>query len=178
MAYYNNHKRDNIDYKFRRNEYIRAEEVRAIDEEGNFLGIMRVPEALKIARERELDLIEIAPQATPPVVKVISWSKFKYEYSKKQKSTVQKGTQTKEMWFKPMTDIGDLQHKVKKVRNFLNDKNKVKITVKPGRDKRLGHSYYFDVINRVLAELADDAEVETPPKVEGKNVYAIIKPKR
>lgn len=167
-----------MNFKFKRNEQIRAQEVRVIDGEGNMVGVMSLQEALKIAREKELDLVEIAPQASPPVAKIISWSKFKYEYSKKQKSNSKKGSQTKEMWFKPMTDIGDLRHKVKKIRDFLNDKNKVKITVKPGRDRNLSQSYYFDILNRVIEHLSDVAEIEIPPKVEGKNVYAIIKPKK
>ena len=136
-------------------------------------------DALRIAREQELDLIEIAPMAKPPVCKIISWSKFKYEYSKKQKSTKQHTAELKEMWFKPRTDIGDLLHKVKKIQDFLNDKHKVKITVKPSpSDRRLDKSFYFALIKKVLEELGEEAEVETPARIEGRNVYAIIKSKK
>jgi len=169
-------KSENLNYKFRRNEYIRASEVRVLDEEGNLLGVMTPTEALRLARESELDLIEIAPTATPPVCKITSWSKFKYEYSKKQKSTKQHSSQLKEMWFKPLTGPGDMEHKVKKIKDFLDDKHKVKITVKPGRTgNRLSKDIYFDLIRRVIEELKDHAEVETQPKLEGRNVYAIIK---
>lgn len=136
-------------------------------------------EALQIARDQGTDLIEIAPMANPPVCKIIDWSKFKYEYSKKQKSTKQHTTELKEMWFKPRTDVGDLEHKVKKIRNFLEEKHKVKITVKPSpSDRRLSKTFYFDLIAKVLDLLAEDAEVETPAKEEGRNVFTIIKPKK
>lgn len=177
MAHYKS-VNENLNYKFRRNEYIRAQEVRVLDDEGETLGVMTPSEALKIAKDREMDLIEIAPQATPPVCKIISWSKFKYEYSKKQKNTVQKASQIKEMWFKPRTGPGDLEHKIKRIREFLAEKSKVKITVKPGRDRRLDKSFYFDQINKVLSILAEEADVEAAPKLEGNNVYAIIKSKR
>lgn len=168
-----------MNYKFRRNEYIRANQVRVIDDDNQLVGIMGVPEALSIAREKELDLIEIAPTANPPVCKIISWSKFKYEYSKKQKNTKQHTAQLKEMWFKPLTDVGDLAHKEKRIKEFLEDKHKVKITVKPGRGGgRLDKSLYFNLINKVIADLEDIAEVETPPRMEGRNVYAIIKSKK
>ncbi len=122
-----------------------------------------------------MDLIEIAAQAQPPVCKIITWSKFKYEYSKKKKSSKQHTTELKEMWFKPLTDIGDLMHKIKRVKEFLDEKHKVKLTVKPGRDRRLDKSYYFDQLKKVLEELKDVADIETPPKEEGRNVYAIVK---
>lgn len=178
MAYYKA-KQENLNYKFPRNEYIRGVDlVRVIDEEGNMLGEMSPREGLEMARAQDLDLVMIAPQAQPPVCKIISWSKFKYEYSKKSRNTKQTGNQMREMWFKPMTGEGDLEHKVKKVREFLEEKHKVKLTVKPGRDRRLDKSHYFDQLKKVLEILAEDADVETPPKLEGKNVYAIIKSKR
>lgn len=137
---------------------------------------MRPDQALVLAREKELDLVEIAPMAKPPVCKIISWSKFKYEYSKKKKSVKPTGSQMKEMWFKPLIDGGDLAHKVKRVREFLDDKNKVKLTVRSSRQtSRLDKQVYFDLLNRVLLELQDVSAVETPPKLEGRNVYAIIK---
>lgn len=169
---------ENLNNKFRRNESITASEVRVIDDKGVFIGIMSLSDALKIAKDKDLDLVEIAPKANPPVCKIISWSKFKYEYSKKQKNSVQKVSQMKEMWFKPMTGPGDLEHKIRKIRDFLNEKNKVKITVKPGRDRRLDKSFYFEQIKKVLNLLEDVAEVESQPKVEGSNVYAIIKRKK
>lgn len=163
---------------FRRNEYIRASEVRVVSDDGEFVGVMSPADALKIAREQEKDLVEIAPQAHPPVCKIIEWSKFKYEYSKKSKGTKTTGNQMKEMWFKPMSGQGDVDYRLKRIREFLADKNKVKITVKPGKDRRLDKSYYFDQINKVLASLEDVADVETAPRVEGRNVYAIIKGKK
>jgi translation initiation factor IF-3 len=175
---YKNYQNENLNYKFRRNEYIRADEVRVIDPEGEVIGVMHPSKALEIARQQDLDLVEIAPQAQPPVCKIIEWSKFKYEYSKKSKGTKKSGTELKEMWFKPMMAQGDLDYRLERIRGFLEKKNKVKITVKPGRDKRLDKSFYFDQITKVLASLEDIAEVEMPAKVEGRNVYAIIKSKK
>lgn len=150
--------------------------MRLVDEEGELLGIMPVREALTIARERELDLVEIAPQAHPPVCKIISWSKFKYEYTKKNKGVKHNVTQMKEMWLKPLISSGDLDHKVKKVREFLEDKHKVKLTVKSTRQtSRLDKKIYFDLLTRVIEQLSDLSTVETAPKLEGRNVYAIIK---
>lgn len=163
---------------FRRNEYIRATEVRVVSEDGEIFGVMAPSEALRLAREQEKDLVEIAPQAKPPVCKIIEWSKFKYEYSKKSKSTKTTGTQMKEMWFKPMSGQGDIDYRLKRIREFLAEKSKVKITIKPGKDRRLDKSYYFEQINKVLSSLEDVSEVESAPKVEGRNVYAIIKGKK
>ena len=178
MKRYKSYKNDNLNYKFRRNEYIRAEEVRVIDEEGELLGMMTPSAALALAREKELDLIEVAPQAKPPVCKIMDWSKFKYEYSKKNKGSKNTGTELKEMWFKPMMADGDMAYRLDKIRGFLEKKNKVKITVKPGRDRRLDKSFYFEQVKKVLTALDEVAEVETQPKVEGRNVYAIIKSKK
>jgi translation initiation factor IF-3 len=176
---YKNYNNENLNYKYRRNDYIRGvSEVRVVDEEGELLGVMAPEEALKIAREKGLDLVEIAPTAKPPVCKIIEWSKFKYEYSKKQKGSKPAASQTKEIWFKPMTDSGDLDYRLKRIREFLDKKNKVKITVKPGKDRRLDKSFYFEQIKKVLSALEDVAEVEKAPQVEGRNVYAIIKGKK
>ena len=140
---------------------------------------MSTNEALDRARELELDLIEIVATSEPPVCKIISWSKFKYEYSKKQKGQKQHSSQMKEMWFKPLTDVGDLNHKMKKVQGFLADKHKVKLTIKSNRKTaRLDKSHYFDLLTKILNDLQEEADVETPPKLEGRNVYAIIKPKK
>lgn len=168
----------NLNYLFRVNERIPEQDIRLIDENGSFVGIMPTSQALNIAREKELDLIEVAPNANPPVCKITSWSKFKYEYTKKNKKSTNKGSQIKEIWLKPMTGVGDLDHKVRKIKEFLDNKCKVKITVKPGKDRRLDKSFYFEQIDRVLEMLGGCAEFEIPPKMEGKCVYAIIKRKK
>jgi translation initiation factor IF-3 len=140
---------------------------------------MALRDAQNLALEQELDLVMITSGANPPVCKIISWSKFKYEYSKKQRGTKQHSSQLKEMWFKPLTDVGDLDHKTKKIREFLVEKHKVKLLVKPSRSTyRLDRRIYFDLLNRIIAGLTEDADVEIAPKLEGKNVYAIIKPKK
>lgn len=164
---------------FRRNDYIRAKEVRLIGPEGEPLGVVTLQDALLRAKELNVDLIEVAANTQPPVCRIIEWSKFKYEYQKKQKvSKKNTGSELKEMWFKPLTDVGDLDHKLKKVREFLAEKHKVKITVKPGSNRRLDKSYYFDQINKVLEILNEETVVEAIPKAEGRNVYAIIRSKK
>ncbi len=171
-------KTSNLNYLFRVNERIPEMDIRLVDENGSFVGVVPTSQALNIAREKGLDLVEVAPNANPPVCKITSWSKFKYEYTKKNKKLSNRSSQIKEIWLKPMTGVGDLAHKVKKIKEFLDNKNKVKITVKPGRDKRLDKSFYFNQISRVFEMLGDYAEFEITPKMEGNNVYAIIKRKK
>ncbi len=150
--------------------------MRVLNEEGEQVGVMSRNDALSLAQENDVDIVLIAPTANPPVAKLIEWSKFKYDYSKKQRHSKQNTPQIKEMWFKPLTDVGDMQHKVKKIREFLEDRNKVKITVKPNRKTyRLDRKIYFELLERVLAELTEEALVEIPPRFEGKNVSVIIK---
>lgn len=170
-------KEDNLNYKFRRNRYIQAREVRVVTEEGN-LGVMPLQDALDLARSKELDLVEISPGVQPPVCKIIDWSKFKYEYSKKNRENKSNPIKLKEMQFMPMIDGGDLEHKTKKIRKFLKDKNKVKITIKYKRSRyKLDYNAYKNTLNQVLELLSDVSVVDAMPKQEGRNMYAIIRPK-
>lgn len=169
---------EDINFKFRKNTEIKADLVKVIDSAVGFLGVMPVKDALSLAQEKGLDLVEISPNSNPPVCKIIDWSKFKYEYSKKNKKLNTKTAQLKEMWFKPLTGKSDLERKIKKIIEFLEDKNKVKITIKPGKDRKLSKDLYFEQINNILDLLKDHCHIEVSPKLEGKNVYAIIKPKK
>lgn len=161
---------------FRKNEQIRATEVRLIDSEDKQIGVMPLSEALKIASDKELDLVEIAPQATPPVVKVVDFSKFLYYLSKKKKEEKRntKTSQTKQIRFGPFIGDHDLEIKLKKARGFLEDGDKVKFAVKfAGRQitkKELGEQ----VLNKVLQNLDDVAKQEREMRMEGRQLVVIV----
>ena len=161
---------------FKKNEQIRAKEVRLIDSEDKQIGIMSLSEAMEIAAEKELDLVEIAPQAAPPVVKVIDFSKFLYYLSKKKKEEKKntKTSQTKQIRFGPFIGEHDLEIKLKKARGFLDDGDKVKFAVKfAGRQitkKNLGE----EVLNKVLISLDDVAKPEREMKMEGRQLVIIL----
>lgn len=160
-----------------RNSYIRASRVFVVAEAGEVLGEMNLEDALKIARDRELDLIEIAPKATPPVTKIMSWSKYKYELGKKEKEKKKhKGSEQKEMWFKAFIDDGDLGHKLKKVEEFLAKGHPVKLRIRA--TGRTTYNHMIELMNKILERLAENCEHDGSPKREGRNLSIIIKPKK
>lgn len=150
--------------------------MRVITDEGDNLGEMDKNTALNKAQEMGLDLILINPTGNPPVAKIMAWSKFKYEQSKKHKGSGSKGSELKEMWFAPNIELGDLQHKVERVKEFLSKNHKVKITI---RAKRF-HTPAMKqtVLRQVLERLVEDAELEGDPKSEGTNISVYLKPKK
>jgi len=134
-------------------------------------------EALKIAQDRELDLIEISPKANPPVAKIMSWSKFKYEQDKKQKEQHKnKAAEMKEMWFKAFIEEGDLQHKLKKVEEFLAKKHPVKLTIRA--KGRVTREHMNGLIKRILEILADKCEVDGSIRYDRFNISVIVRPKK
>jgi len=159
---------------YSRNEYIKASKVLVIDNDGTQLGIMPTIEAIKIAKQKELDLIEVAPNANPPVVRIYSWSKFKYQQDKKRKDNKGKTVEQKEMWFKAFIDKGDLDHKIKKVREFLNKKHPVKITIRA--KGRVTKEKMNELLNKILTELAEEIKYDGQPKLSGRNLSIIITP--
>ncbi len=147
-----------------------------IDQDGTKLGKMNTKEALEIAQERDLDLVEVAPKGKPPVAKLISWSKFKYIQTKKKKESKQKATEQKEMWFKAFIGEGDLKHKLKKVKEFIDKKHKVKLTVRgKGRVKR---DHLKNLLEDILLKVEEYAEAEGTVKNQGRNLSIIIKPRK
>lgn len=167
------------DAKARVNERIRAPMVRVVDEEGNQVGIIAVSEALKMARERDLDLVEVAANARPPVCRIMDYGKYKYEYSKRQRKAKQKAHQTHLKEVKMGVKIGDhdLQTKLNKARQFLEKRDKVKFTVRfRGREivhKELGEQ----LLQRAQEALADVAVVEVPIRLEGRFLSMMVAPK-
>ncbi len=158
---------------------IRVKEVRAIDPEGNQLGVITIQDALKKAEELGLDLVEISPTAKPPVCKIMDFGKFKYEQSKKTHvmKQHQKAKALKEVKLRPYTDDHDLQFKINNLRRFLEEGNKAKVTVAfKGREMsrtELGRN----VLDKITKGLEDIGKVELPPKMEGRNLVMVIIPK-
>jgi translation initiation factor IF-3 len=152
--------------------------VRVIDLDGKQLGVFLIEDALRLANEKDRDLVEIAPQAKPPVCKIIDYGKFRYEEQKRDK--LQKKNQVvsilKEIRFHPNTDVHDFEFKTKHAINFLEDGNKVKATVQfKGREmayKELGE----DLLNRFIEKTEEYSKVEVPIKMEGRNMSVIIVP--
>lgn len=145
-----------------------------IDEDGTSLGVISLQQALEVAGERQLDLIEVSGKANPPVAKIMSWSKFKYQQEKKRKENKSKGVEIKEMWFKSFIGEGDLAHKLNKVEEFLAKKHPVKITVKA--KGRVEKSQLHEVLNKVLAKLEGKIEYDQPAKFYGRDLSLIIRP--
>ncbi len=158
---------------------IRASEVRLIGADGEQVGIMPLNEALNRAAEANLDLVEVAPQANPPVCRIMDYGKFKYLQSKKTQEARKKQTviQVKEVKFRPKIEDHDVAFKVKNIRKFLVQKDKTKISL-VFRGREIAHPQIgIDLLNRVAAGLEDIGSVEQAPKIEGRNLTMIIAPK-
>jgi translation initiation factor IF-3 len=167
------------DKDLRINEQIRVREVRLIRDEGERQGIMPTPEALEIARGLGLDLVEVAPQAIPPVVKILDYGKFKFENEKKVRDSKkkQKLLKLKEIRMQPKIDEHDLDFKSKHVKEFLAEGNKVKVTVR-FRGRELAHTELgLDVLKDVLARIEGDYIMDKPPAMEGRFMSMVLSPK-
>jgi len=154
---------------------IKAKEIRVVADEGQ-IGVMDIESALKIAAERDLDLVEISPQAEPPVCKIMDYRKFKFEEGKKaRKAKKQQTTLTlKEIRLRPLIDTHDYEFKKRNARKFIEHGDKVKVTMRfRGREfsrQELGSS----VLNKLALELADIAKIESQPKMEGRQMVMIL----
>ncbi|QDQ29344.1 translation initiation factor IF-3 [Chitinimonas arctica] len=162
------------------NGEITAREIRLNDEEGEQLGIVSLAEALRMAEEREVDLVEIAPNAVPPVCRMMDYGKFKYRESKKrheQKLKV-KQVQIKEVKFRPGTDENDYQVKLRNVVRFMEEGDKVKLTLR-FRGREMAHQEIgMAQLKRVEADLGELAVVEQFPKLEGRQMVMMLAPKK
>jgi translation initiation factor IF-3 len=160
------------------NEQISAKEIRVIDDAGEQLGILTKEAALKIAEEREMDLVEIAPQANPPVCKIIDYGKYQYELQKreKQQRKQQQSQQMKEIRFKWRTDTHDFNFKVRHARAFVEDGNKVKASVM-FRGREITHQDIGkELLERFVAAMEDIAKVDQLIQSEGKTLSVVIAP--
>lgn len=161
------------------NEQIRVRQVRLIDEEGEQLGIVPIEEALTLAEDRGLDLVEVSPNADPPVCRVMDYGKFKYRQRKRshEAKKKQKTVLVKEVKMRPKTEEHDIEYKSRNIRRFLTEGNKAKITVM-FRGRELVHPHLGRrLLDRVAQEMADLAEVEQAPLQEGRNMIMILAPK-
>ena len=162
------------------NEQIRDKEVRLIGANGEQLGIMSARDAMKIAREAELDLVKIAPTAKPPVCKIIDYGKYRYELARKEKEArkKQKTIEIKEVRLSPNIDDNDLNTKVNAARKFIQKGDKVKVTLR-FRGREMAHVQSSKKILDVFAEkLADIAVVDRAPKMEGRSMTMFFSEKR
>jgi translation initiation factor IF-3 len=153
--------------------------VRLIDEDGSQLGITPVEEALRIAEDRGLDLVEVAPNARPPVCRIMDYGKYKYEESKKQKKAQKKQhiIQIKEIKLRPKTEEHDFQFKLRHARKFLEERNKVKFTL-IFRGRELQHKDRGQrLLEKVAGEVEDIGVIENGPKLEGRNMIMIVAPR-
>ena len=162
------------------NEQIRDREVRLIGQDGEQLGVMPITEAMKLAREAELDLVKIAPTAKPPVCKIIDYGKYRYEQARKEKEAKkkQKTIEIKEVRLSPNIDENDLNTKVNAARKFIEKGNKVKVTLR-FRGREMAHVQSSKQILDVFSERrADVAVVDKAPKMEGRSMTMFLTEKR
>lgn len=161
------------------NEEIRAREVRVIGSDGEQLGIMSGREAQQLAYEKHLDLVEIAPTVKPPVCRIMDYGKYRYEQQKREKESrkKQKTFDIKEVKLRPGIEEHDFNVKFKNAVRFLEDGDKVKVTIM-FRGRELSHPELGEVLlNKMAAQLKEMAVVERQPKLEGKNMIMIVAPK-
>lgn len=162
------------------NEQIRDREIRLIGEDGEQLGIMSARDAMKLAREVNLDLVKIAPTAKPPVCKIIDYGKYRYEQARKEKEArkKQKTIEVKEVRLSPNIDTNDLNTKVNQARKFVSSGNKVKVAVR-FRGRELAHTAVGKTILEDFAQkLSDIAVIDKPAKLEGKSMVMFLVEKR
>lgn len=165
--------------KIIKNEEIRASEVRVVDQEGKQLGIMPTKDALELAYSKKLDLILVAPNANPPVAKIMDYGKYKYELAKREKKAKknQKIIEVKQMKFRIKIDEHDYQTKVRHIKRFLEQGNKVRVVIMfRGRELAFVDKGK-EILERVISDLKDIATVEKPPKLEGRDMWMMLKPK-
>ncbi|MEW6203969.1 MAG: translation initiation factor IF-3 [Pseudomonadota bacterium] len=166
--------------KNRINEEIRIPEVRLIGIEGEQLGIVKTPDALRMAEEGGVDLVEIAPQAVPPVAKLMDYGKFRYQEQKKaaEAKSKQKQVQIKEIKFRPGTDDGDYNVKLRNLTRFLEDGDKCKVTLR-FRGREMAHQDIgARLLERVRTDLEEIGQVEQMPKMEGRQMVMMIAPRK
>ncbi|MBE9520762.1 MAG: translation initiation factor IF-3 [Proteobacteria bacterium] len=166
--------------KLKLNEEIRHEQVRLIGADSEQLGVMSSSEAQAKADDEGLDLVEISGKSDPPVCRIMNYDKFRYEQSKKQAEARKRQTvvEVKEIKFRPKTEEHDLNFKIKNIKKFLANKNKVKITLRfRGREIVYAHSQGVEVLKKIAAALEEDGTIIQQPKMEGRQMVMFVAPK-
>ena len=167
-----------LDYQI--NEQIRDKEVRLISETGEQLGILPLNEALQIAYDREMDLVKIAPNSTPPVCKVMDYGKYRFEQQKREKEAKknQRVIEIKEVRMSPGIDVNDFNVKLRNAQKFLKDGDRVKVTVR-FRGREMAHTNIGEeLLQRFAEECADIATMDKNPKLEGRHMNMFLSPKK
>ena len=162
------------------NGEIHAPEVRLLDKENEQLGVFRLGEARRMAEEADVDLVEIAPNATPPVCRLMDYGKFRYQEQKRaaEAKARQKVVQIKEVKFRPQTDDGDYNIKLRNMISFLQDGDKVKITLR-FRGREMAHQEFgIRLLERVRNDIEEIAQVESMPLLEGRQMVMMVAPKK
>lgn len=160
------------------NQQIRVKEVRLIDENGDNIGVVSIQDALRRAEEAELDLIEISPQAVPPVCKILNFGKYKYEMQKRKNEAKknQKIITIKELKLRPAIDKHDYEVKIKQAKKFLSEGDKVKFTMRYKGREMSSNDMGKEVLKNVLEDLEGLIKVDSEPKLEGRQVMMIVSP--
>ncbi len=160
------------------NDRIEAREVRLVDQDGGMVGVVAIRDALTRAEDVGLDLVEISPNATPPVCKILDYGKFKYEAQKKANAArkKQRVIEVKEIKMRPSIDDNDYSIKMKKVREFLDEGDKVKVTMR-FRGREMAHQHLaMNILEKVREDMADLAKIEQFPKLEGRQMIMVMAP--
>jgi len=166
--------------KIRLNEDIRYDQIRLIGEDGSQLGVMSSREALAKAYEQGLDLVEVSDASDPPVCRIMNYDKYRYEQSKKLAEARKRQTvvEVKEVKFRPKTEEHDLNFKIKNIKKFLANKNKVKITLRfRGREIVYAQSQGVEVLNKIAEALGEDVTIVQSPTMEGRQMVMFVAPK-
>ncbi|MDA8398806.1 MAG: translation initiation factor IF-3 [Actinomycetota bacterium] len=162
------------------NEQIRASEVRLVDHAGKQLGVKPVSEALRIARRQDLDLVEVAPQAAPPVCRIMDYGKFKFDAAQKARESRRKSTSAgvKEMKYRPKIGPGDFDTKTRQVEKFLSEGHRVKVTImfrgREAHHPELG----MRILDRITDQLNGSAKVEAAARIDGRNMVMVLAPEK
>ena len=169
---------NNIAREYKSNENIRAPKVRVIGESGEQLGVMTLGDAIQMARQQELDLVEVSPNADPPVARMLDYGKLRYLYSKKERESrkSQKSTELREVRFRPNIGQHDLEAKLRKVKEFIGDGAKVKLTVRFRGRESVHQQVGLGLLKRVAEDLKDEIRLEKPPSMEGRALSMILIP--
>ena len=169
---------NNIAREYKSNENIRAPKVRVIGESGEQLGVMTLGDAIQMARQQELDLVEVSPNADPPVARMLDYGKLRYLYSKKERESrkSQKSTELREVRFRPNIGQHDLEAKLRKVKEFIGDGAKVKLTVRFRGRESVHQQVGLGLLKRVAEDLKDEIRLEKPPAMEGRALSMILIP--
>lgn len=170
-------RKDNKDTT-RINEQIKVAKVRVVDAEGEMAGVLPIADAIKMAKDAELDLVEVSPNADPPVCKILDYGKYKYQVQKRasEAKKKQKVISLKEIKLRPTIDTNDYNIKLRAARKFLESGDKVKFSLR-FRGREMAHRQVgMDLMNKICEDLGEEVKVDQEPKMEGKQILLIVSP--